>query len=180
VSQLGTKMLTVFGIVLSIGLATGLAAQETADPKACAQLLPAIESLKAMLVQEGKARAAETDTQRTQLVLTLLALRYHNIEALETSLRSAEAEETDLRGALARTQAQMEAFDEAMRSAPAQTQDPGRKAQRAEIEANLRGLEERATGLRERRNNYRGQLSLERHDIERLESRVRAWVETAP
>lgn len=174
------KVLSAVGIVLASGVATSLASQEVSDEKNCAQLLPAIESLKAMLVHEAKARTSDGETQRIQLVMTLLGLRYHNIEALESSLRSAESEETDLRGALARAQAQMDALDEAARNAASQTPDAERKAARAEVDANLKGLEERVKGLRERNANYRGQLALERHDIDKLEEMVRAWIEKTP
>jgi hypothetical protein len=139
-----------------------------------------IESLKAMLVQEAKARTAENETQRMQLVMNLLGLRYRNIEALESSLRAAEAEEADIRGAMARGQAQLEALDEAARSSATPAPDPERKAQLAEVEVNLKGLEERAKGLRERKANYQGQLAVERRDIEKLEAAVRGWLEKTP
>jgi hypothetical protein len=145
--------------------------------------LPAIESLKVMLTQEAKARAAENETQRMQVVVTLLALRYRNLDALESSLRTSDAEEDEIRGAMAKGQAQLEMLDEAPRNAASSSPDPERKAQRAEraeVAAVVKGLEERVKGLRERKADYQGQLALERRDIEKLEAAVRGWIEKTP
>lgn len=179
-SKLRTTLLSVLIIALASVAAPGPAAQEGAEEKACARLLPAVESLEALLVQEAKARTAENETQRMQVVMTLLGLRYHNIDALESSLRTYEAEDDDIRGALARSQAQLEALDEAARSSVGSAPDPQRKAERAEVDAILKGLEERARGLRERKASDQVQLALERRDIEKLEAVVRAWVEKTP
>ena len=173
------RVFPALALVLAGSVTLGRAAQDAAEEHACAQLLPEIESLKAILAQEAGARTAEHETQRMQLVMTLLGLRYRNIESIESSLRNAEAEEEDIRGAVARGQAQLEALDEAARNAAAPA-DPERKAQRAEIEANLKGLEERAKGLRDRKAAYQGKIFLERHDIDKLETVVRGWLEKAP
>jgi chromosome segregation ATPase len=178
--MLRSKIVCALAMVLASGAATGAAAQDAAGERACAQLLPAIDHLEAALAQDAKARTVDNDTQRMQLVVTLLGLRYRNIEALESSLRTAETEENDIRGATARGQAQLEALDEAARNSSGSTPDAERKAQRAEIDANMKGLEERAKGLRERKANVQGQLALERHDIEKLESVVRGWIEKTP
>lgn len=171
---------TTLFVALAFGAARGSFAEESVDPKACALLLPAIERLQQLLVQEAKARTAETETQRMQVVMTLLGLRYHNIESLESSLRGYESEEDDLRGAMVREQAQLESIDEAARNATTPVPDAERKAQRAEFEAVLKGLEEKTKGLRERRMVAQGQLAIERHDIEKLEALVRAWLEKTP
>ena len=168
---------TTLLFALALAFATRTFAQENLDSKVCAQLLPAIERLERMLVQEAKARTAQSDTQRMQVVMTLLGLRYHNIESLESSLRSYESEEDDLRGAMAREQAQLESIEEAARTATTPVPDAERKAQRAEFEAVLKGLEEKAKGLRERKSTAQGQLAVERHDLEKLEALVRTWLE---
>jgi len=51
---------------------------------------------------------------------------------------------------------------------------------RAEVGANLKGLEERAKGLWSRKTNIQGQLAFERHDIERFEAVVRGWIAETP
>jgi hypothetical protein len=179
VSMLRIGMLSAVAIALAGGAATGSFAQDAAAEASCARLLPAIERLEAMLAQEARARAAESETQRLQVVMTLLGLRYRNIEGLESSLRSAETEETEIRSAMASVQAQLEALEEAARSSPPPP-DAERRAQRSEIDAVSKGLEERAKGVRERKAMYQGQLAVERRDIERLEAVVRAWLEKTP
>ena len=52
--------------------------------------------------------------------------------------------------------------------------------QRADSEAVLKGLEEKVKGLRERKSTTQGQLAIERHDLEKLEAIVRAWIEKLP
>ena len=178
--MLRLKNVGALAILLATGAATGPAAQDAAEERACVRLLPAIDRLETALALDAKSRATDNETQRMQLVVTLLGLRYRNIESLESSLRAADAEENDVRGAMARGQAQMEALDEAARNSAGAAPDAERKAQRAEIDANMKGLEERAKGLRERKANAQRQLTIERHDIEKLESVVRGWIEKRP
>ena len=173
------RRLAALAVVLTSAAAAPMHAQEAADRAACAQLLPAIESLKAMLAQDSKARAAADDTQRMQIVTALLGVRYHKLETLESSLRGIDAEEDDVRGALGRARTQLDALDEAARNSATGAPDPERKAARAEVEANTRGLEERLKSLAERKSSYQGQLAVERHDIDKLEALVRAWLERA-
>ena len=138
------KLLSVAGIVLAIGAATGPAAQETVDKKECAQL------------SDG--------TERAKIVMTLIQLRYQDIQALESSLRTGEAEETELRGSIAKSRAQLATL---------------KGSGRDELAAALSGLEERGLGVRERNNNYRGQLVIRRQEVGRLEALVRSLVEKA-
>lgn len=176
----GRAALGVFSILVSCVMARVSAAPESPEEKACALLLPSIESLKTMLAQNARSTAGASGTERIQIITTLLGLRYHNVEALESSLRSVEAEENDVRGALARNQAQLESLDESTRNDTVQAPDPGRKAARAELDANAKGLDERARGLWARRTGIQSQLAFERRDIERLEAVVRGWIEKTP
>jgi hypothetical protein len=75
---------------------------------------------------------------------------------------------------------QFDAIDEAARNPATPTPDAERSAQRAEIEANTKGLEERAKSLGERKSNDQGRLALERRDIDRLEALIRGWLERTP
>jgi len=155
-------------------------AQDAANESACAKLLPEVQKLESMLAAEARARSTTDESQRMQVVLSLLTLRYHTIEALESSARTSDTEEDELRSAVARGQAQLEALDEAARSAPESASDPSRKAERAQIEAVLKGLDERIKSLLARRSVYQGQLALEHHDIDKLEAILRAWLEKGP
>ena len=167
-------------LVLAAAAPAVSAGQGTAEDGACAQLISSIESLKEMLGQESKARTAERESQRMQLVVTLLGLRYRNIEGVESRLRTLDSEEDDVRGGMARLGAQLDALDELARTSPETPPDPQRRGQKASFEADLKALEERAKGIRERRATYQGQLALERRDIEKLEAVVRDWIEKAP
>ena len=143
-SRTTMKLLSVAGIVLAIGAATGPAAQETVDKKECAQ--------------------TSDETLRAQIVMSLIQLRYQDIQALESSLRSGESEETELRGAIAKNRAQLATL---------------KGSGRDELAAVQSGLEERVIGVRERNGNYRGQLAIRRHEVGRLEALVRSLVEKA-
>jgi hypothetical protein len=145
VSRPTTKVLLFLGIVLAIGGATGVASQDMAVDTACAQ--------------------SSHVSQRTEVVMTLLRLRYQDIEALETILRSGESEEIELRGSIAQSRAQLATLN---------------KAGRDELAAVLKGLEEQSIGLRERNSNDRGQLAIKRHEVGTLEMLVRSWLETTP
>jgi hypothetical protein len=117
-------------------------------------------------VADDKACAQPSDeTQRMQIVMTLLRLRYEDIQALESVLRSGESEEVELRGSIARSRAQLATLN---------------KAGRDELAAVLKGLEEHSIGLRERNSNYRGQLAIKRHEVWTLELLIRGWIETTP
>ncbi len=124
-NELRIRPLLALVLAPAICMATDLAAQERVEERACAELLPAIESLEVMLAQEAKARATDAEIQRMQVVMSLLNLRYRNIEALGSSLRAAETEDDDIRSAMARGQAQIEAFDEAERNAATVAPDLG-------------------------------------------------------
>ena len=143
-SRICMKLLSVVGIVLAIGGATGTAAQDTVEKKECAE--------------------PSDETQRAKIVMTLIQLRYQDIQALESSLRSGESEETELRGSIAKNRAQLATL---------------KGAGRDELAAVLSGLEERAIGVRGRNSNYRGQLGIQRHEVGRLEALVRSLVEKA-
>jgi hypothetical protein len=93
-----------------------------------------------------------------QVVMALLEIRYHNIASLESSLRSYDSEEDDLLGAMARERSQLDSSEEVARTATTPIPEVERKAQRAQFEAVLKGLEEKAKGLRDRRSNAQGQL----------------------
>jgi chromosome segregation ATPase len=179
IMRFAAVLFVALACALPAGVALAQVAQESADERACVRLLPEIEKLETMLAQQTKVRTAEVDAQRIQVVTTLLGLRYHSIESLQSNMRTVENQEDDIRGAMARWQAQLDALDEAAKSLSAQELDSPRKAEKAEIEANLKGLEERAKGLRERKGNVQGQLAVERHDIERLEAIVRSWIDSS-
>jgi hypothetical protein len=138
------KLLSVFGIVLAIAGATGPAAQDIVDTKECAQ--------------------PSDETQRAQIVMTLIRLRYQELQGLESSLRSGESEETELRGSIAKNRALLATL---------------KGAGRDELAAVLSGLEERALGVRARNNNTRGQLAIQRHEVGQLERLVRSLVDKA-
>jgi hypothetical protein len=163
-------------LLLTMGL-PGVFAQDAGEERACGQLLAAIDSLKVMLAQEGRSRVADQETQRMQLVVTLLGFRYRNLENLEDGLRSLEAEEDDIRSATARTQAQLDGLE--AESVTPQEQ-LAQKTMKADIEAVLKGLEERAKGLREREAATHSQVARVRIDIGKLEDTVRNWLEKTP
>jgi DNA repair exonuclease SbcCD ATPase subunit len=203
-------LLVVVSHSIAVDASLAAAAPSPADDSACARLLPEIEKLEAMLTQQTKVGAADTEAptfvcwvsiassfsisgsnraqvgaadteaRRMQLVTTMLGLRYHNLESLQSSFRAAESEENDIRGTVVRAQSQLDALGEAAKSASAQEPDAQHKAQKTEIEANLKGLEERAKGLRDRKANLQGQLALERHDIDKLEAIIRGWIDGSP
>ena len=138
------RLLPILVIAVAIGAATGPAAQDTVDKKECAQTSDEIE--------------------RARIVMTLIQLRYEDIQALESSLRTGESEETELRGAIAKNRTQLATL---------------KGSGRDELTAVLSGLEERAIGVRERNGNYRGQLAIRRQEVGRLEALVRSLVEKA-
>jgi predicted nucleic acid-binding Zn-ribbon protein len=165
---------------LAVVAAADAAAQEAVDERACARLLPEIDKLEAMLTRETKTRPTDTEAQRMQLVATVLGLRYHNIESLQSSVRAAESEENDVRGAVAKARAQLDALDEAVKNTSGAEPNPQYKSQKTEIEVNLKGLEERVKGLQDRRSNVQAQVFVERHEIDKLEAIVRRWIDESP
>jgi hypothetical protein len=180
VNELPTRLLAAMVLVLASGVGSRPAAQEVAAKEACAELLTAIESLNATLAQGAKARTAEDDTQRMQVVMTLLTLRYRNIDTLKSALRGVEGVEDDLRSEIASQEVRIEALAEAAKKPEMSAPDvAAHESERSHRLAELKGLEERAKRFQQRRADYQGQLAVEQRDIDKLEAIVRAWLETA-
>ena len=163
-------------LVLS-GLAGAPRAEEKeAPPDSLAKLATSVDRLTGLLEQELKSRDGERESQRIQVILGILGVRYRKIDELETEIRGVESEEDQTREQLALLRSEVDRLEkEARAPEPAQGRDVASEKSTMEIRLKIR--EERAAKLAERKISLQNELMQERRRLVNLETILDAWME---
>jgi hypothetical protein len=162
-------------LVLS-GLAGTPRAEEKEAPDSLAKLAASVDRLAGLLEQEMRSRVEEKESQRIQVILGVLAVRYRKIDDIESEIRGVESEEDMTREQLALLKSEVDRLE---KEARAQDAGPGSDVatEKGSMEIRLKLREERAAKLVERKGLLQNDLAQERRRLVNIEAILEAWME---
>jgi len=172
-----SRLVLLPALLIAAAILPARAQAAAAEPPAdLSKLVSAVERLVQVLEQDVKDRAEGRETERLQVLVAVLNIRYRKTETLESEIHDIDTQEESVRSSLLQLKTQLETIDEPEETA-GESNAPQSRAMRKLFQSQVKDLEEQLVRLEDRKVQTQNDLAAARKRLAQLESSLEDWIE---